>query len=127
MQLQPKNAPLSTLVGNLYLGAGDLSAAKRYYERTLELNPNFGVAAANLAWILVQQGEDLDRALSLAQTAKQSLGDAVTVADTLGWIMFKKALYVGAEPLLEEAVQRAPETAQYHYHLAAVLAETGKN
>src|SRR5262249_8935813 len=119
------NVPLNTLIGNLYLGEGDLAAAKGSYQRALELNPRFAVAAANLAWILVQQEEDLDRALSLAQTAKQGLADAASVSDTLGWIMVKKRLYVDAQPLLEDVVQRAPASAQYHYHLAALLAEIG--
>jgi Flp pilus assembly protein TadD len=35
-------------------------------------------------------------------------------------------LYDSALPLLQEAVKQQPQKAEYHFHLAAVLLETGK-
>ena len=39
-------------------------------EKVLEINPDFAPAANNLAWLLLQQGQDPDRALNLAKKAK---------------------------------------------------------
>ena len=125
LQLQPKQVPLHVLVGNLYLDQGDLGTARRYYEQALALDPDFGVAAGNLAWVYVQQGENLDVALGLAQKARQRHPDVVPIADTLGWILYKKGLNDIALRLLKECVEKMPDSPHYHYHLGKALAAVG--
>jgi tetratricopeptide (TPR) repeat protein len=125
LQLQPNQVWLCTLIGNLYLDEGNVETAKTYYERALTIKPDFGIAAGNLAWLDVQQGSNLDVALGLAQKAKQLNPESVPIADTLGWIMYKKGLTPGAVRLLQECVQKMPDFAQYHYHLGKALMADG--
>ena len=49
----------------------------------LALSPRFAPAANNLAWVLSEHGGDKDRALALAQTAKEQAPEDPHVTDTL--------------------------------------------
>jgi predicted Zn-dependent protease len=55
-----------------------------------------------------------------------ALPDVPAVADTLGWVYFKRGLYMNALPLFQEAAKKAPDSVTYRVHLAATLYETGK-
>ena len=124
--LQPKFAPLRTLIGNLYLEKGDLEQARKSYEQALAIDPNFPVAAGNLAWVYAEEDTNLDVAVSLAQKAKQLLPDLDSVSDTLAWVYYKKGNYSGAVPLLQECVEKAPKQASYRYHLGMALLAGGE-
>src|SRR5262249_26600404 len=99
LDLQPKLAPLATMIGNLYLNRKDYGTARKYYAQALESDPNFAIANANLAWLDVQAGENLDVALGRAQKAKSLMPDLPSITDTLAWVMYKKGNYTGAMPL----------------------------
>ena len=62
-------------------GDGGVPAAR--YEKGLALNPRFAPAANNLAWVLSEHGSDRDKALTLAQTAKEWAPEDPQVSDTL--------------------------------------------
>ena len=124
--LQPRFAPLRTLIGNLYLQKGNLREARKCYEQALAVEPNFAVAAGNLAWVYAQQGINLDVALSLAQKAKQLMPDLDSISDTLAWVYFKRGDYAVAIPLLQECVGKAPEEANFRYHLGMTLLASGE-
>lgn len=126
IDLQPKFASLITMVGNLYLDKGDLETARKYYERALQVNPDFAVAEANMAWVDAQEGKNLDVALELAQKAKSLMPDVATISDTLAWVMYKKENYSGAIPLLEECVKMTPDSAEFRYHLGLALTAVGQ-
>jgi Flp pilus assembly protein TadD len=123
---RPNDAGLWTIYGLLNEQLGKTDAARAAYEKALELQPNSGTAANNLAWIYAQEGKDMDRALDLARRAKIALPEAPMVSDTLAWIYYKRQLYDSALPLMQEAVKLAPENAKYRYHLAAILRGQGK-
>ena len=91
-----------------YPERGDAMAA---YERVIALNDNLGQAKNNLAYLLADSGGDLDRALELAQQAKEQLPDDPNAADTLGWVLLKRGVPSAAIGYLEEAAERFPETA----------------
>jgi tetratricopeptide (TPR) repeat protein len=126
LDLQPKLAPLATMIGNLYLNKKDLGMARKYYAQALESDPSFAVANANMAWVDVQQGKNLDVALSRAQKAKSLMPDAPSVTDTLAWVMYKRGNYAAAMPLLQECVQKSPDSSQFHYHLGLTLIAAGQ-
>ena len=62
---------------------GDGGAPAARYEKGLALNPRFATAANNLAWILSEHGGDRDRALALAQTAKEQAPEDPHLSETL--------------------------------------------
>jgi tetratricopeptide (TPR) repeat protein len=106
--------------------AGKVEDAKRAYQKALDIQPNTATAANNLAWLIAEEGKDLDRALDLARRAKLAAPQSPAVSDTLAWIYYKRQLYDSAVPLLQEAIKQQPEHATYHFHLAAALNGQGK-
>ena len=122
-QTQPIGA--LTMVGILYESEGNVAAARQQYEQVLALDSRAAVAANNLAWILGDSGEDLDRAQTLAQTATAASPDVPEIMDTLGWVYYKKNQPQLAIPLFERCVERAPEVAAYRYHLGLALVQAG--
>jgi tetratricopeptide (TPR) repeat protein len=114
------------MIGNLYLEKDDLQTARQYFQKALDIDPNFAVANANMAWVDAQEGKDLDVALGMAQKAKSQAPELPSITDTLAWVMYKKGNYSGAIPLLLECVQKAPNSAEYHYHLGVVLVAAGQ-
>src|SRR6185295_18219927 len=83
------------------------------------------VAANNLAWIYAEEGQNLDVALQLAQTAKAQLPERPEVNDTLGWVYYKKGLATLAIPAFRDSVEKAPKSAVYQYHLGLAYAKAG--
>jgi tetratricopeptide (TPR) repeat protein len=99
--------------------------ARERYQHALELDPQAGIAANNLAWIYAQSGENLDVALQLAQTAKSQLPNAASVNDTLGWVYLKKGLATQAVGFLEEAAKGSQSNAGTQYRLGLAYLKTG--
>jgi len=126
LEIQPKLASLCAMIGNLYLEKDDLKTARQYFQKSLDIDPNFTVAIANMAWVYAQEGKDLDVALGMAQKAKSQAPELPSITDTLAWVMYKKGNYSGAIPLLQECVQKSPNSAEYHYHLGVVLVAAGQ-
>lgn len=125
MALAP-SAPIVTEIGNIYQSEGDLSKATNEFQKALNLDPNFAVAANNLAWIYAEQGQNLDTALDLARKAKAEAPEVPSFTDTLAWVMFRRGDYAAALPLLQDCVKKSPESAEFHYHLGMVLVADGQ-
>jgi tetratricopeptide (TPR) repeat protein len=108
------------LLGMIHERRKEYDKAQAQYEQALKLNPKFAPAANNLAWLMAEQGANLDVALSYAQTAREQKPDDPNIADTLGWIYYKKNAYLLAVNLLKEAVEKLPNdpVVQIHYGMA---------
>jgi tetratricopeptide (TPR) repeat protein len=126
LDLQPKFPPLATMIGNMYLHRGDMETARKYYAQALASDPNFAVAIANTAWVDAQEGKDLDVALGMAQKAKSMEPEVPSITDTLGWVMYKRDNYAAAVPLLEDCVQKDPDSGEFRYHLGMALLGSGQ-
>ncbi len=103
-----------------------LPEAKKRYEQILVLDPTAAIAANNLAALLTDEGKDLDRALELAQTAKQRNPDNPEFNDTLGWAFGKKGLWREAIAPLELSTSKDPENPVFRYHLGEAYAQTAQ-
>ena len=79
----------------------------------------------NLAFVIAEQGGDLDLALTYAQRAKQKLPQSPEVADTLGWIYIKKRLTPNAIEIYNDLVAKQPANSTYRYHLGMALLQRG--
>ncbi|MDP9038257.1 MAG: tetratricopeptide repeat protein [Acidobacteriota bacterium] len=105
------------ILGTLEESKGDVPKAKEYYKKALQVDANDPVAANNLAYIMVESGDNVDVALSLAQTARRGMPNSAQTADTLAWTYFKKGNYSEARDLLEDALKTAPNDPSMHFHL----------
>ena len=119
---QPRNVAYVTMVATLLHIQKKYDEAKAHYERALGLDPRASVACNNLAQLYLDRNENLDVALSLAQTAKAGMPNSHAVDDTLGWAYYKKGIGASAVPPLQNAVKAQPNNAVYLYHLGAAQA-----
>jgi len=81
------------------------------------------MAANNLAYRMLINGENVDVALSLAQTARRASPNSASTADTLAWAYYYKGTYGFARDLLEDAVKTDPNNAAMQYHLGMVYSK----
>lgn len=104
----PESSDLQYRLATAYEQEGRRPEAIEAYERSIALNPDLAKAKNNLAYLLAESGGDLDRALELAQQAKEQLPDDGNSADTLGWVLLKRGVPSAAIGYLEEATERFP-------------------
>ena len=105
----PKSFDLQYRLGLIYEQAGESDQAIAAYEKAVALNGNLGSAKNNLAYLLASEGRELDRALDLAQQAKELMPDDPNAADTLGFVLLKRGVPSAAIGYLEEAVNQLPD------------------
>jgi tetratricopeptide (TPR) repeat protein len=113
----PKSVETMMLLGIVHEQLKNFPAARDIYEKLLTVNARFGPAYNNLAYLFSEHLGQLDRALEMAQKARELLPLEPNVADTLGWILYRKGQYTNALPLLQESADRLSTTAEVHYHL----------
>jgi Flp pilus assembly protein TadD len=120
LNAHPNDAGALAILGTLEESRGDIAKAEAYYRKSLQIQPQQPIAANNLAYRMLQNGENVDVALTLAQTARQSTPNSPSTADTLAWAYYYKGTYAFARDLLEEAVKADPNNAAMQYHLGMV-------
>lgn len=129
IEMRPQDAGFQHYLGMLYELGGDQNRAIERYEEAVRLQPELAEAKNNLAYIYADKGENLDRALDLAQDAKALLPDNPSVADTLGWVLFKRGVPAASITYLKEAEAKTrPEDASIgvvRHHLAQAYAAAG--
>lgn len=127
----PNEPTVRLLLGTLYEGLNEKAKARAAYEKAIQLNPKLAAAKNNLAYMLAEEGKELDRALTLAQEAKALVPNNANVADTLGWVFYKKQLPSAAIPYLKEAEQglssEDPVLDSVRYHLALAYHANGES
>lgn len=76
-------------VGIVHERKGDRKEAVRYFERALELKPEFPEAQNYLGYMWAEKGENLERARELIQKALKAEPDSAAYLDSMGWVLFK--------------------------------------
>jgi Flp pilus assembly protein TadD len=125
MDADPTDANAALQLALLREGTGRRDLAAPLYERVLQIQPDNAVALNNLAFLLAEAGTDLDRALAMAQLARQKVPGSHDIADTVGWIYIKKNLSRDAIAIFQPLVEQEPGNPAFHYHLALALLQTG--
>jgi Flp pilus assembly protein TadD len=91
--------------------------ARQFYEKVLALSPQSLPALNNLACLYSDHLNQLDKAGQLAEKAQQLYPFDPYVADTLGWILFKKGEYSRALALEQESAAKQPADPEVQFHL----------
>jgi tetratricopeptide (TPR) repeat protein len=118
----PREIAFYILAGEMYESQSDWSNAKTMYQKALEIQPDNPLASNNLAYVMLQQGGNVDVALAMAQTAHRGMPDSSNAADTLGWAYYQKGVYQSAIEMFQESLRinekrGAADDPTIHYHL----------
>lgn len=125
VRLDPDIISGHMMLAVLHEKEGRKKEAVESYKKALEINPSFVPAANNLAWLYAEGEGNIDVAMSLAETAKSLAPEDPNVSDTLGWIYYKKGVYMKAISLLRESVEKEPDNPVIRYHLGMAYYRKG--
>jgi tetratricopeptide (TPR) repeat protein len=120
----PDHANYAYLAATARLALGRTDEAKSALRTLLRRHPEHVAACNDLAWLLAQEGEELDLALALAQRAVR-LDARPEVLDTLGWVRLRRGEIEPAVAAFERALAKQPEFSTARYHLGLALARRG--
>ena len=124
---QPTFLPPLLGLAALQEQAVDTSQAMETYRKVLEIDLENAVAANNLAWLIAnEENGDLGEAMRLAQIAMDKFPDDPHIANTLGWVYFKRKSYDLALSQFKYAVNERPDQPSFRYYLALALRAKGR-
>lgn len=123
--INDKDATARLRLALLYDSMGMRAQARPVYDEILKLEPDNWVALNNMAYILAEEGKDLDQALTFVQRAKQKQPNEPNVADTMGWIYIKKNLSDPAVQIYKDLTAKDGNVSTWHYHLGMALYQRG--
>ncbi|MCG8549596.1 MAG: tetratricopeptide repeat protein [Desulfobacterales bacterium] len=126
LSYHPEFIPALMNLNRLYQLEKETGKAKQVLEKVLEINEDHAIAANELAYILANEGRNMQRALSLARIAETKYPDNPYILDTLGWVYYKQKSYDLAINKLEESLKRAPDNPITNYHLGWAFYDTGR-
>lgn len=113
----PKNLSALMLTAAIYGFANDYQKQADTYEKMLAVDPDNVLVLNNIAYLYAQNLNQLDRAYDLAQHARALMPLDPNVADTLGWVLFKRGSYAAALKLFQESAPKMPGSPDNQYHL----------
>jgi tetratricopeptide (TPR) repeat protein len=125
VKANPKDVGAQTMLGMILETQRNLPDAKKKYDEVLALDARSVVASNNLAYIYAEEGQNLDRALQLAQVAVDQMPDSPEIRDTLGWVYYKKNLPDLAAKEFEQSIAKDPANPAFHYHLGLAYSKSG--
>jgi tetratricopeptide (TPR) repeat protein len=105
---------------------GDWGEATRLWSKAHDVAPDSAIAAAELAFLYLEHGGDVNLAIKLAQTAKQKMPDSPVTADCLGWAYYKLGSFKSAIQQLQISASKAPDNPMYQYHLGMAYLAAGQ-
>ena len=125
IEVDPTQPVVYLMLGTLEESRNNWQRAQELYQKSLQVQPDYALAANNLAFLMLEHGGNIDVALSYAQVARRGLPDLPNTADTLAWAYYHKGAYASAIDLLREPIKKAPQNAEYHYHLGMAYWKSG--
>ena len=124
LKTHPQDQPVRKALADSYARAGDFARARLNYEAAAKANPADAEVLNNLANVMLRLKDPA--AVKTAEAAlAQAPGNAL-YTDTLGWVLFHNGQTDRALQMLRDARLRQPDNPEIRYHLAAVLAQTGR-
>ena len=113
----PKNKAALMTLASIEEKQNDSAKAVVAYEKLLEFEPSSVLALNNLAYLYAEKLNQPEKAQELARKARSLAPGSPAVADTLGWVLFKRGDYQQALELSEEAAGKSPGNPEIQFHL----------
>ena len=124
LKQHPKDLLAQRALADSYARAGNFKQAKTAFEDLLKIAPDDSGALNNLANVLLRLKDP--GAAKIAELAVAKNPNSANAIDTLGWALHLSGQTDRALQLLRDARLREPGSSEIRYHLATVLAQTGR-
>jgi tetratricopeptide (TPR) repeat protein len=120
----PNDIAALMFTGIIYNSENDYDDARDAYQDVLAIVPANGMALNNLACIYADHLDQLDKAYPLARQASDLAPSDPYIADTLGWILYRRGEYTSALVLLRQSAVKlyAMPEIQFHLGMACYMA-----
>lgn len=109
-----------------YIDLQNLTTALEIIEEGYKKFKDSPIFQSNLAWLLLEDNQQTNRALCLAQSAYEKMPENIAICDTLGWAYYHKGIYSQAIWLLSDVEKKAPDNGFIQYHLGMTYYQQGK-
>jgi len=106
--------------------AGRRSDAMANYRDLLKLEPGNATAMNNLAYMLAEDGTNIDEAQGLAEGALQKAPNNPMFRDTVALVYMRKKQNESALREFDRIVRESPEDPLFRYHYGLALLESGQ-
>ncbi len=103
----------------------DTERCLKYYEQSLEKDPDNITSLNGLGYVLAVEEKDLTRALSLCKKAVKSSPKSAACLDSLGYVYYKLGLYDDAMQYLSAAELLDTTNVEITNHIKAVKEKAG--
>lgn len=102
---------------------GDIEQASKYFEKCLELSPDFAEAQNYLGYMWAERGTNLDRARELIEKAVKAEPKNAAFLDSMAWVLFKLDQPKEALDFMLKAIEHSEEPdATVYDHLGDIYA-----
>ena len=113
----PQNQAALMTLASIAEKQKDYAKAADTYAKLLTFKPDSVPALNNQAYLYAEWLNQLEKALELARKARTLAPSDPAVADTLGWVLFKRGDYQQALELGQEAVGKISNNSAVQFHL----------
>jgi tetratricopeptide (TPR) repeat protein len=127
VEQEPRNVSARIMAAMIVHAQGNIEDAKTRYSAILRIEPRAALAANNLAAIYAEEGQNLDLAQRLAESASDQFPAHPEVQDTLGLIYYQRHSLGPAISRFEQSIAADPQNAMYHYHLGLAYTKNGEH
>jgi tetratricopeptide (TPR) repeat protein len=124
--LRDRDVSLRAKIADLDIQQQRVPEAIDQYRKILAVDRGNVYALNNLAYLLASQNQ-ADEGLAYAQQAKELAPTLPQVDDTLGWVLYQKAVYGEAVMHLEAAAAKKSSDPAIEYHLGLAYYKTGND
>ena len=109
--------------GVVYERSGDIEQAAKYFQKSIEMSPDFAEALNYLGYMWAERGENLEEAQKLIERALKVEPDSAAYLDSMGWVRFKQGDSKSALKYILKAVELSDgPDAELYNHLGDVYA-----
>lgn len=119
----PQDASARAALAESLIKRKQFQAAAGHYLILNKNQPNNLLILNNLAWSLLETGDS--RAATFAEQALKLNPNNPAVMDTLGWILVRQKQTERGIKLLQQALGKAPDSAETQFHLASAYVQAG--
>ncbi len=113
-------------LSELYINKREMLLALETIQAGYQKFQDLPAFQSNLAWLLLENQQDTDKALEIAQGAYEKSPESGAIADTLGWAYYHKGIYSQAIWILSDAEKKYPDNGFIKFHLGMSYYQQGE-